>query len=559
MMDWQKYFRFSSLGGIVRPLAAASLALGCYASAHAHSSSPTDATALPGEEVIAGVEALGIPAPTMAPASGAEAEGPFPKLIITNVNVIDGTGAPAYGPVDIEIVNDRIVHIRAIGGTRAIDTGGAQRSPDVRVIDGNGGYILPGFVNSHDHIGTPTHVYGGQLTSAEYVFKLLLAHGITSVRDTGSLMGLRWTMRHRDLSEGNTISAPRIFAYALFPEDTATPAQAIEWIRAVHDAGADGVKFLGASPEVFNAAIAEVNRLDMGSAYHHSQLAVTRQNALDTARLGLRSIEHWYGLPEAMFRDQTVQNYPSAYNYNNEQDRFRQAGRLWAQSAAPGSQVWRETISELVESGVTLNPTMVVYEAARDLSRAKTLPWHAQYTMPYAWQSWQPNPSVHGSFFFNWKSEDEIAWRENYRIWMRFLNDFKNAGGRVAVGEDAGFLYALYGFSYVRELELLQEAGFHPLETIKAATLNGAELLRLDQDLGTVAIGKKADLVLVQENPLDNFKVLYGTGSERFDFETGKVEPSTGIRYTIKDGVVYDAKLMLSQVRDMVEAQKQAQ
>ena len=492
----------------------------------------------------------------MAPPSGPEAEGPFAKLVITNVNVIDGTGAPAYGPVEIEITANRITQITAIGGTRDFGGVGKQYGTDTKVIDGAGGFVLPGFINTHDHIGTPTHAYGGKLTSSNYVFKLLLAHGITTVRDVGSLMGLRWTMRHRELSASNIISAPRILAYALFPEKTPTPEAAVKWVRAVHEAGADGVKFLGASPEVFKAAIAEINRLDMGSAYHHSQLAVTRQNALQSAKLGVHSIEHWYGLPEAMFSDKTVQNYPSNYNYNDEQDRFRQAGRLWAQGVEPGSDRWRQTIDDLIDTGVTLNPTFVVYEASRDLSRAKTLPWHADYTMPYAWQSWQPNPRVHGSYFFDWKSEDEIAWRNNYRLWMQFVNDFKNAGGRVSVGEDSGFMYALYGFSYIRELELLQEAGFHPLEVIRAATLNGAELLRMNEDIGTVAIGKKADLVLVQENPLDNLKLLYGTNGERYDFASGAIVSSTGIRYTIKDGMVFDAKLMLQQVREMVMAEK---
>ena len=74
--------------------------------------------------------------------------------------------------------------------------------------------------------------------------------------------------------------------------------------------------------------------------------------------------------------------------------------------------------------------------------------------------------------------------------------------GRVAAGSDSGFIYKVYGFGYVRELELLQEAGFHPLEVVRAATLKGAELLRADQDIGTVEEGKKADLVVLDENPI---------------------------------------------------------
>lgn len=295
----------------------------------------------------------------------------------------------------------------------------------------------------------------------------------------------------------------------------------------------------------------------MGSAYHHSQLYVTRQNAVDSAALGLRSIEHWYGLPEAMFTDRTVQAYPPGYNYNDEQDRFAQAGRLWTQTAGPGTAVWESTIKKLVASKVTLNPTFVVYEVSRDLSRAQRLDWHDQYTMPYMLRSWAPNPRAHGSFFFDWSTGDEVAWRDNYRLWMRFVLDFKNAGGKVGIGADSGFMYNTYGFGYIREFEMMQEAGFHPLEVVRAATLHGAQLLRMDADIGTIAIGKKADLVLVAENPLRNFKVLYGTGHAYLDRTSGKMSVTTGITHTIKDGIVFDAKVLLQQVREMVSVEKQ--
>ena len=510
-----------------------------------------------GDEVIHDVtSAMGVASPALPSPRGPEAEGPFQRLLITNINVIDGTGAPPYGPVNIEVVGDRIVRITDIGGTRTLSSDKQAGDANTRVIDGLGGYVLPGFVDTHEHIGTPTHIYGGQLTESEYVFKLLLAHGITTVRDPGSLMGLQWTVEQRRLSAEGKITAPRIVAYALFPERTATPEAAREWIQAARRNGADGVKFLGADPKVFAAAIAEVQKQGMGSAYHHSQLSVTRQNAVDSAKLGLQSIEHWYGLPEAMFEDRTVQAYPADYNYNDEQDRFSQAGRLWQQTAAPGSPIWKETIATLVKMDITLNPTFVVYEASRDLSRAQQLEWHDSYTMPYMMKSWAPNPRAHGSFFFDWTSHDEIAWRNNYRFWMRFVNDFKNAGGNVGVGADSGFIYNTYGFGYIREFELLQEAGFHPLEVVKAATLNGAKLLNMDRDIGTVAIGKMADLVIVAENPIKDFKIMYATGHPYLDRAKGTMTRTTGIRYTIKGGIVFDAQQLRKQVRTMVSSKK---
>ena len=134
--------------------------------------------------------------------------------------------------------------------------------------------------------------------------------------------------------------------------------------------------------------------------------------------------------------------------------------------------------------------------------------------------------------------------------------EYKNRGGRVTAGSDNGFIYQTYGFGYVRELELLREAGFHPLEVIRSATLYGAQALGLEKDLGTVEQGKLADLVLVNANPLKNLQVLYGTGAIELDTK-GTVMRTGGVAYTIKDGIIYDAKLLLKQVKQMVDDAKE--
>ena len=109
-------------------------------------------------------------------------------------------------------------------------------------------------------------------------------------------------------------------------------------------------------------------------------------------------------------------------------------------------------------------------------------------------------------------------------------------------------------------MELLQEAGFHPLEVIRAATLHGAEALFEPKgkpiEFGIVRAGLLADLIIVPEDPIANLKVLYGTGAVRLNDDTGEVERVGGIKYTIKDGIVYDAKKLLEDVRRMVEEQK---
>jgi hypothetical protein len=303
------------------------------------------------------------------------------------------------------------------------------------------------------------------------------------------------------------------------------------------------------------AAISENNKIGLRSAMHHQQMDVARWNVLNSARAGLNSMEHWYGLPEALFADRTVQDFPVDYNYQNEQHRFSEAGKLWKQAAPPYSEHWNKVMNELLELDFTLDPTFNIYEANRDLMRAQRAEWHEKYTLPSLWKFYEPSRQSHGSYWFDWTTDLEIQWKENYRLWMTFVNEYKNRGGRVTAGSDSGFIYQLYGFAYIRELELLQEAGFHPLEVIRSATMYGAELMGMENEIGTVEVGKLADFVIVEENPLQNLKVLYGTGAIRID-ENNKAIRVGGVKYTVKDGIVYDAKKLLQDVKEMVDKAK---
>jgi len=260
-------------------------------------------------------------------------------------------------------------------------------------------------------------------------------------------------------------------------------------------------------------------------------------------------------LPEALFTDRTIQDYPLDYNYANEQHRFGEAGRLWKQAAAPFTPRWNRVMDSLIAMDFTLDPTFNIYEANRDLQRARRAEWHEDYTLPSLWRFYQPSRISHGSHWHDWGTEEEVAWKQNYQLWMTFVNEYKNRGGRVTTGSDSGFIFQLYGFAYIREMELLREAGFHPLEVIRAATLKGAEALGMANDIGTVEVGKFADFVIVEENPLRNLKVLYGTGAIQLN-DANEVKRVGGVKYTIKDGIVYDAKKLLEDVKRMVEEVK---
>lgn len=533
-------------------------ALGLGLPAHAQATEP--APVKPGEEAVARMATLGVTRPDPAPDRPAgEGAGPYDRLVIRGATLADGTGAPPVGPVDIVVEGDRIAAVRSVGAPHVpIDPARRPAAGD-RDIDASGMTVLPGFVDTHTHIGNMLQGLVGRIPPPEYIFKLWLAHGVTTAREVGAGMGLGWTVAHRERSAARAITAPRLVVHVAFPNRFRRPEDARAWVRAVHARGADGLKFFGAPPEIICAAIDEARSLGLGTAFHHAQMSVTRMTVLDSARCGLDSMEHWYGLPEALFTDRTVQDYPYDYNYNDEQDRFGEAGRLWAQAAGPGSARWRAVIEELRRLDFTLSPTFTIYEANRDVMRARTAEWHDTYTLPSLRRFFEPNRVLHGSYHFDWTTADEIAWKRTFRRWMRFVNDYKNAGGRVTAGSDSGFIYKLFGFGFVRELELLQEAGFHPLEVIRAATLHGAELIGRAADLGSVEIGKKADLVIVPGNPVANFKLLYGTGHRRLNDRTGQVERVGGVRWTIRDGVVWDAVALRADVAAMVAAARRAQ
>ncbi|MEX0298956.1 MAG: amidohydrolase family protein [Kordiimonas sp.] len=495
------------------------------------------------------------PAPIEARSEG---QGPYKRLILRGGYMIDGTGAPAQGPVDIVVENDRIKEIRVVGAP-----GGKIKPENRPALDGgeeldiSGMYIMPGFVDSHLHIHSEKT---GQGVPPEYIMKLWLAHGITSGRTNYAYHGTPWEMKVKRKLDSNEILGPRIHVYPAFDAPEAGPLltekQARDRIRNIKKMGGAGVKFFGAPLEIMTAALDEASKQGLNSTMHHAQLDVMHANVLTTSKLGLKSMEHWYGLPEAMFEDRTIQHYPNDYIYNDEQHRFGEAGRLWKQAAKPGSPKWNAVMDTLLERDFAMSPTFTAYLTSRDFMRMSRAEWHEEYTMPALWEFYRASRNAHGSYWFNWSIEDEVEWKNNYRLWMQFVNDYKNKGGRVIIGSDSGYIYNLYGFGYVQEMLLLREAGFTPLEVLHAATMQGAKQLGIDKEVGSIRVGKKADFVIVDENPLANLRVLHGTGAYRLNDETDQMERIGGIDYTVKDGIVYNAKALLKSVRDMVKAEK---
>ncbi|MCP5052383.1 MAG: amidohydrolase family protein [bacterium] len=459
----------------------------------------------------------------------------YSQLVIRNVTVINGSGTPARGGQDV-VIKGNTIH-----SVTSFDKDTKYKDAE-KVIDGTGQYLLPGLINLHGHIHEER---GGKPIPFEYIYKLWLSCGITTVRDVMSNEDL--TIKEREKSRKGQIAAPRIYLYMAAWGDT--PAKVRERVREIKRKGGDGMKIFGNDRDTLEALLDEAKKQGLRVAHH---IGVEETDVRDDIRIGVTtSIEHWYGIPDAALEGS--QRFPFNYDYHNETHRFRYAGHLWREA---DKKKLKKVLKGMVNAGIAWDPTFVIYEANRDLQRAMNQPWFKDYLHPALAYFFTTKPGHHGSYFKNWSTTDELFWKENYRIWMKAVWKFANLGGIVGVGEDAGFIYMMYGFSLLRELELHQEAGFHPIDVIQQATGNNARIMGLENKLGRIKTGYLADMILMDENPLTNLKFLYPTGVMDVDKDY-KSFIRGGIKWTIKDGIVYDSRKLLEDVKTIVsEARK---
>ncbi len=454
------------------------------------------------------------------------------RIVITNATVIDGGGTPANGPRTIVVAGNRIAAI--VPGANGA---GVRPESGDKTIDAAGKYVMPGLINAHGHVQDER---AGVPMRQEYQFQIWLASGITSVRDLMS--DFEKSKAWRAKSVAGEVAAPRLFLYPVFglnPAPSAAGEAAIHArMKQLKDGGADGMKFFEISDWAMKIMQEDAHALGLRTAHH---AAVAETNAWHDIKYGTTTIEHWYGIPDAALGN-GVQEFPAGFNYQYEVDRFRYAGHLFRQA---DPRKLDEVLAGMVKAGVAWSPTLSIYEAARDLLRYQHQPFFAEYLHPALEKFFAPDPKNHGSFFLNWTSVDEAEWRTNYRIWMDAVKRFGRMGGTIVVGEDAGFIYNLFGFGLIRGMELMEEAGFQPLEVIAQVTANGAKVLGKEGELGHVRPGYLADLLVVDGNPLADFRILYP--------KTRGVAQSGKIEWTIKDGIPYHAPTMAANARRIVE------
>ncbi|MDA1081655.1 MAG: amidohydrolase family protein [Gemmatimonadetes bacterium] len=483
------------------------------------------------------------------------------RLVVRGAIVLSGRGTPGTnramppeGPVDIVIENGIIVDMVPMDPVNARGYGRDFRRPtgDL-VIDATGMYVTPGLVEMHAHLPPKDNDLGPR--GLDYAYRMYLGHGVTTVRDAGNGAGIGLLADSRQQSAANAIVAPRLVLCQRWPiplrqwDVGNTPDKARVLVNEMKALGADCVKVSkspGHYPDVMEAIADESNKLGM---FTMVDLKISESDARVASNAGVRSIEHWYGVPDAALTGS--QTLPTDYNYWNELDRFRYAGLLWSEADKQPERL-SEVIDLMVKNGTNWNPTLTVYEDNRDLWRAMGMPPKESLFHPSQIAA-SPDSGAHGAFKTEWKTSDEINWKRNFAIWMKWVRTYHERGGLLTAGSDEG---AIGGLALIRELELMQEAGINPIDVIRVATTNATKALGMKDGCG-VRVGCTADLAVINGNPIDNFKVMYGRGYGFYGLVPRAEQwKQGGVAWTIKGGVAFDAQALLREVEWYVQQER---
>ncbi len=351
---------------------------------------------------------------------------------------------------------------------------------------------MPGIVNTHMHWHEDRQP--GMAQPIQYERNLYLAAGVTTAREVGGDFDLskRWQAE----SNAHTIISPRILVYPVVSKGAVGQAGGDPRVDPRHrqTGRRRSEDHRDRSRSARSRSWTRRTTLGLRTATH---IGIEETTAKDYIELGVTSIEHFYGVADAALNG--VQNVSAG----DELQRTRSSASAGRASSTPRRirPSSRQIVDLMVEHKVAWSPTLSIYEASRDVVRAQNVPWFKDYLHPSLEAFFRPSLDNHGSFFLGWTSTQEARWKQQYRIWMDALRDFGRKGGLITTGDDAGYLYSMYGFGIARELELQEEAGFHPLEVIEHATWNGARLLGMENRLGKVREGFVADLLVVNGNP----------------------------------------------------------
>ncbi len=434
-------------------------------------------------------------------AAGVSARAPQPAthdILIRNVTVIDGTGSAPRGPLSVLVADGRIA---------AIDSPAAIAPPEgALVIDGTGQFLIPGLIDMHAHVtlgpvrveiadGVPAMRLEQEPALPATSFDLLLEHGITTIRDPGG--DTERVVALRDEIAAGLRAGPRMFVagnvidrtpFEGLVENFADEAELRALIRAQAADGVDFVKlYVTLTPDLMAAAVDEAHRAGVGTIAHTLMTSWT-----DAARAGLDGIVHILpgnpGLLPEEARDQ----------YMHDMTTGTQFMFTWFEYVDLDGPAIQEMIAALAEHSVTVDPTLVMWETVvrGDDPEVVQSPWLGRVpgSMLENWQTtFNMNPG--------WVAADFERGREAFTTALDLTRRLHEAGVLLTAGTDANNPWVVPGVSLHRELELLVDAGIPALDVLTIATRNGAMVLGILDEVGTIEEGKVADLVLLAENP----------------------------------------------------------
>ncbi len=435
-----------------------------------------------------------------------------PVVVLTHVRVIDGTGAPAAENQTLVIENGMI---------RSVQPGQPSSMPEGATIkDLTGFTVIPGLVGMHDHLfypGAPGH-YNDLAFSAP---RLYLAGGVTTIRTTGSIEPYTDLNLKRLIDQGKMVG-PKIHVTGPYLEGPGAFTPQMHELTGPDDARKLVEYWADMGVTSFKAYM-DITRAELSTAIeaaHQRGIKVTGHlcsiGFREAAALGIDDLEHGLVVDTEFDPDKKPDYCPS-----------QQTTALTLQNLNIESAPVQETIQDLVKHHVAVTSTLPVFETLVP-NRPPIDPRALEVMLPQTRIDYLTTRARLGSAPAGSRA---VGFQKE----MEFERGFVKAGGLLLAGLDpTGYGGVVPGFGDQREVELLVEAGFTPVQAIQIATSNGAKFLGESEHIGTIAVGKSADLVVIEGNPATNIADI------------------RKVMLVFKDGIGYDPAKLIQSARDCV-------
>jgi imidazolonepropionase-like amidohydrolase len=469
--------------------------------------------------LVCGVACL---AQTLSPAVQVFVKVKGPVVALTHVRVIDGTGGAAREDQTIVINRGKIEWMG--------DIATAKFPEDAQVLDLHGYTVIPGLVGMHDHMFYP--MGNGIFGEMGFSFpRLYLAAGVTTIRTTGALEPYTDLELKKSIDAGQT-PGPRMHVTGPYLEGAGSWAIQMHQLTGPEDATRTVNFWLDQGVDNFKAYMF-ITRAELGAAIqaaHKRGAKVTGHlcavNFREAADLGIDDLEH------GLFVD-------TEFMVGKKLDQCPEDGEdpLGMAKLDVNSGALHDTIQYLVQRHVAITSTLPVFEMGSFSGRPTMQKRVLDALSPDARSAVLAN-RVRASDVSRIRQRfgtDVSPYEAAFKKEEEFEYAFSKAGGLLLAGLDpTGMGGVIAGFGDQREVELLVEAGFTPLEAIHIATANGAQFLGELDRVGTIAPGKQADLVVIKGDP------------------SKKIEDIENVETVFKDGVGYDSGKLIESVRGVV-------